>query len=117
MERLFRIVSKWAPILGHYREDFRVDFDTAEKRMMLVTDAADPMEAGVYLNVAHPDPRHRPGGNVVARFLLVKEQGYWRIWSVGWESTTRDWTERPPRGAAGRRNISTQPARSASTQP
>lgn len=100
-ELLYSTVRHWAPTLGFYRDDFRVEFATLKDRMYVIITPQQgdlPAHAQVYLNVAHPDPEQRPGADVVARFLLAEESGYWRIWWVGWETSTRNWKTVPPRG-------------------
>ena len=114
-ERLYSTVRRWAPVLGFYRDDFRVDFPTLRERMHLVItpeQGGQPTHAQVFLNVAHPDPERNPQAGAVAHFLLVTESGYWRIWWVGWNNSTRNWKEVPPRGVAVR-----MPAKSKATSP
>ncbi len=51
--------------------------------------------ANVYLNVDHPHPEEAgPNSGAVARFQLVREDGYWRVFWVGWENEMRDWRKR-----------------------
>ena len=100
-EQLFRVVQAWAPVVGHYRQDFRADYETLTSRMFVAQHAkreGQPEEADVYLNIS--DPGGDAAASVVARFRLVKEADLWRIWWIGWETSTRDWRKRPPSGVA-----------------
>ena len=116
-EYVFDSVRHWAPVLGFYVDDFRVDFDTLKDRMGIAPEAPaqdQPLRAEVFVNVAHPDPEQRPGGNVVAHLGMVREKGFWRIWYVGWENTTRDWKTDSPdavrAAVAANRQAADQPA-------
>ena len=97
-EGLYAAVSHWAPALGFYRESFKGDFDSLAERMLVAVDAKNPNVATVYLNLRHPHPPEGQDADAVARFGLVKESGYWRIWWVGFERTTRNWKQKPPFG-------------------
>lgn len=83
-----RIVWRWAPILGHYRDDFPKDWESGRRR--LVTDRtiedqgpSGPLErTSVMLELA--SPTGDPNASVVAQFQLVREKGYWRVAQVGY---------------------------------
>ncbi len=95
-EGLYDAVRHWTPILAFYSHSFRDDFDTLSDRMHVIISEGkegQQAEADAYLNVPHPNAEDNPNAGAVARFFLVKEQGYWRVWWVGWETTTRNWKE------------------------
>jgi hypothetical protein len=94
-ETVFRAVYHWAPIVGHYCESFRADYATLSDRMLVKPNPVDPNEVRVLLNVHHPDPKQSPNADAVAEIALTKQNGFWRIWWVGWEPGMRDWTQSP----------------------
>lgn len=96
LDNFYAVARRFAPVIGHYRETFREDYESLIARMyggaLRGGDIAN--NAIVYVNLDHPEPSHRPGGNVVGRIDLVRESGYWRIWSVSFDNTTRDWKQK-----------------------
>jgi len=90
-EYLYKVVRHWAPVLGYYVDDFRVDYETLSDRMTVQPDRRNPEESVVYLNVSPPDSEKDPNAGAVARFHMTREAGYWRISWVGWETSTRKW--------------------------
>ncbi|GJM24680.1 MAG: hypothetical protein DHS20C16_10950 [Phycisphaerae bacterium] len=92
LESFFMAARRFAPVVGHYRETFREDYESLTARMLSTgSGSTDGSASIVRMNLDHPDPEQRPQGNVVARFDMVRENGYWRIWWVSFESATRDW--------------------------
>lgn len=107
-ELLYRVVYHWAPVLGHYRASFAGEFPDVATRMH-VEYPLQPMSktelARVFVNLDHPDPQQAgPNSGAVGVIRLVRENGYWRVWSVGFDPTMRDWRTRfppePPADAA-----------------
>jgi hypothetical protein len=98
LERYYRVVHNWAPTLGFYRNNFDADYETLAKRMFEVTPPPVEGQAEVttiFVNLDHPDPESAgPNAGVVALFELVREQGYWRIRWLGYDSAVRDWHTR-----------------------
>ncbi|MCA9252140.1 MAG: hypothetical protein KDA54_13505 [Phycisphaerales bacterium] len=95
LDSFFIAVRRFAPVLGHYRETFRESYESLTARMFAAERGGKEGSAAVVLmNLDHPDPEQRPASNVVARFDLVQEKGYWRIWWVSFESDTRNWKEK-----------------------
>ncbi|NOX57545.1 MAG: hypothetical protein GXP29_01635 [Planctomycetes bacterium] len=95
LEAYYSVVRRFAPVVGHYRESFKGDYETLTGRMYAreYGQGSGSPRAVVLVNLDHPDPKKRPGGNVVARLDLVRERGFWRIWWVSFSNTTRDWKE------------------------
>ncbi len=94
LDSFFMAVRRFAPVLGHYRETFREDYETLTSRMLATGSGThDGATAVVLMNLDHPDPKERPQGNVVAQFDLVRESGYWRIWWVSYNAKSRDWKQ------------------------
>lgn len=93
LDAFYSAVRRFAPVVGHYREDFRADYETLTGQMFL-GQFGGGSKAIVYVNLHHPDPEQRPGGNVIARFELVRERGFWRIWWVSFDNTFRDWNDK-----------------------
>jgi hypothetical protein len=92
-----QIVWRWAPIVGHYREDFPKDVAIARTRMVadrietVTISGSDYEVTRVLLELASPDGD--PNASVVAQFQLVREQGYWRIGQVGFVKSIRHITD------------------------
>lgn len=100
LDSFYATVRRFAPVVGHYREDFRLDYETLTKKMFVAERQSGDASSGaiVLVNLDHPDPKLRPNGNVIARFDLVREAGYWRIWWVSFDNTARDWKQKKYRG-------------------
>ena len=89
-ENVRRIVWHWAPTLGHYKDDFPLDWPAAEQRMVQspVRNAPDQGNwTRVFIELA--DPSGDPNASVVAQVQLVREGGYWRVVQVGFKRGTR----------------------------
>lgn len=97
---LYRIVDHWAPILGLYRASFAGEFPDVAQRMHVeypLQPTAKTEICRVYVNLDHPHPEQAgPNSGVVAVISLVREQGYWRVWSVGFDPSMRNWHKRFP---------------------
>jgi hypothetical protein len=99
LDSFFMAARRFAPVIGHYRETFREDYESLTARMLATgSGSSDGSASIVLMNLDHPDPEQRPQGNVVARFDLVRESGYWRIWWVSFDSTSRDWKQKKING-------------------
>ncbi|MEE9294405.1 MAG: hypothetical protein V3W34_05495 [Phycisphaerae bacterium] len=83
-----RIVWRWAPILGHYTDDFPKDWESGRRRLLTDRTVEDQGPSGpfertrVLLELA--SPTGDPNASVVAQFQLVREKGYWRVAQVGY---------------------------------
>lgn len=89
-ENVRRVVWHWAPTLGHYKDDFPLDWPAAEKRMVQspVRSALDQRYwTRVLIELA--DPSGDPNASVIAQVQLVSERGYWRVVQVGFKRGTR----------------------------
>ncbi len=84
-ESVQRLVWRWGPVLGHYREGFPSDLASARKRLVLAHRTKDESgvveRARVELELASPDGN--ANASVVAQFQLVRESGYMRVSQVG----------------------------------
>ncbi len=99
LDSFFIAARRFAPVLGHYRDTFREDHESLTARMLAGEKGGeDGSVAAVLMNLDHPDPEQRPQGNVVARFDLIKEKGYWRIWWVSFDTSIRDWKQKQING-------------------
>lgn len=98
-EHLYRVVHHWAPTFGHYRGSFVGEYETMAPRIREEINPAKPDESQVFVNMVNPSS-DEPGNNgVVGWFKLAIESGFWRIYWVGFETSTRDWTVRPPKSS------------------
>ena len=94
-ESSYKTVRVWAPTVGHYANSFDFTWEEAQERMhteqVPVTSSLNRWrkwdEAHVLVEAA--DPAGDPGASVVIRVRLVREQGRWRVWWVGFERTLR----------------------------
>lgn len=98
-EMLYRAVHRWAPTLGHYRESFTGEFEDLAPRMREEIDPAHPNQAQVYVNVFNPSDGDRDRSGVVAWIRLIRVNGFWRVYWVGFDPTSRDWTARLPKSS------------------
>ena len=96
LDNFYAVARRFAPVFGHYRETFREDYEALSARMYggVVGSGDSVSNAVVYVNLDHPDPAQRPEGNVVGRIDLTQESGYWRIFSISFDTTTRDWKQK-----------------------
>lgn len=116
LEHLYKAINHWAPTLGFYRDDFKPDFDEMAERMYVATRSGTPERAEVFLNVAYPNPSEgEENAGMVARFGLIMEDGFWRIWWVGWDRSTRNWKEKAPAGFAIKTATRTTPTNPSTT--
>ncbi len=91
-----RIVWRWAPTLGHYRDDFPTDWESARARLVVARTMTEERATGP-LNVSRVlvelgSPSGEVNASVVAQFQLVREQGYWRVAQVGFAKKIRHLT-------------------------
>ncbi len=99
LDSFFMAARRFAPVVGHYRETFREDYQALTARMFSIVGKSDGEATSyVLMNLDHPDPEQRTQGNVIAKFNLVRENGYWRIWWVGFDNTARDWKQKTYQG-------------------
>lgn len=90
-----QFVWHWAPTLGHYRNDFPGDAESARSRIRLENRRGGESDAGsageswthAYLELA--DPGAGPEAGVIAQFQLARESGYWRVVQLGFARTPR----------------------------
>jgi len=107
-EHLYRVVYHWAPVIGHYRSGFDDDYEAMAPRIREEINPSDPTEAQVFVNMANPADGDPKLTGAVGWFKLTRERGFWRIYWIGFDTSTRDWTSRLPKSSysASRRGVS-----------
>lgn len=98
------IVKRWAPALAYYVESFPTDPEEIDKRLVaetlpsVVKEGESVERTRTSLELA--DPSGAPEASVVAQFLLVREHGFWRVASVGYQKSRRHLPAAPETEAA-----------------
>ncbi len=93
-ESVYKTVRTWAPTLGHYVGSFDFSFEEARPRMRVLNVSASSRRGRGNLEERHVllearDPDGDPNASVVVKIRLVREEGRWRVWWVGFERSTR----------------------------
>lgn len=96
-EVLYGIVRQWTPAVSHYVSDFPLTHEAAVGRL-----AASPVRreskdqsfevCDVFLQVADPDGLEN--ADTVIQLRLARDNGFWRVLTVGFEPDTRSLTAR-----------------------
>lgn len=81
-------VYHWTPTLSHYAHDFDDEFAKAEPRMVVTPASKDvPPRCAVRMEAA--DPSGDPAAQVVVMVWLAKDDGFWRVTQVGFDTGRR----------------------------
>ena len=103
-ENVYHVVWHWAPTLGHYVHNFDFDWPTARDEMLLEMIPANASQIGeerARVSLEMADPSGDTNASVVARFELVREQGYWRVYQLGFAKGIRHLAGSRDRSTAG----------------
>ena len=90
-EFIHGIVYHWAPTVSHYVEDFETEWGKAAARFVpgkpLKDSKTNLEECEVRMELA--DPGGDPKARVVLVIWMVKDEGFWRVTHLGFDSTRR----------------------------
>lgn len=90
-ETVRKAVDLWAPIVGAYVDSFDLDWESAAPRLVETSVRESSLGIGEVKSVLFEaaDPGGDPNASVVVQIDLARENGYWRVYGVGFNTKRR----------------------------
>jgi len=92
-EALFNFVYRWTPTVSHYAEQFPVEWQAAEARLLQVGPKSPAEAQGgakeCQVLIEVQDPGGDPNAGAVLVVWLVEDTGYWRVLRAGFAPKLR----------------------------
>ena len=92
-ESVYQVVHRWTPTVSHYVGDFSTDWETADKRLVALSnknaDGGEGVTLETQLVMEVNDPSGDPNARVVLAVYLAQEQKLWRATHLGFATSVR----------------------------
>ena len=90
---IYNVVYHWAPTVSHYVDNFDLDWEQAEKRLVRRDPPQEEEVKGQFekctVLMELDDPTGDAGARVVMVLWLARDDGYWRVVHLGFDNTSR----------------------------